>query len=112
MVTCKDCVRYQSGRCAMSDEDNDVCSRFELKGVSMFLRSCPFCGKSVATFVTAREEEECKHFEDDVCPVYEPDECGVKKIVCDFTQGGCGASTGYASSEERAIELWNRRKGE
>lgn len=27
-MTCKDCSRFKSGRCAMSDEDNDVCSNF------------------------------------------------------------------------------------
>ena len=73
------------------------------------LKPCPFCGKSVAEFVTIKELEECKHFEDDACPAYEPSECAVKKIVCDFNQGGCGASTGYASSEDKLIELWNRR---
>jgi len=28
MQTCKDCSRFKSGRCAMSDEDNDVCANF------------------------------------------------------------------------------------
>lgn len=30
-MTCKDCSRFKSGRCAMSDEDNDVCSNFSEK---------------------------------------------------------------------------------
>ena len=30
-MTCKDCSRFKSGRCAMSDEDNDVCKNFSEK---------------------------------------------------------------------------------
>ena len=30
-MTCKDCSRFKSGRCAISDEDNDVCSNFSGK---------------------------------------------------------------------------------
>ena len=30
-MTCKDCSRFKSGRCAISDEDNDVCSNFSEK---------------------------------------------------------------------------------
>ena len=28
-MTCKDCIRYQSGRCAEEDEDGEICERFE-----------------------------------------------------------------------------------
>ena len=28
-MTCKDCIRYQSGRCAEEDEDGEICDRFE-----------------------------------------------------------------------------------
>lgn len=30
-MTCKDCSRFKSGRCAMSDEDNEVCENFSEK---------------------------------------------------------------------------------
>lgn len=30
-MTCKDCSRFKSGRCSMSDEDNDVCKNFSEK---------------------------------------------------------------------------------
>ena len=50
-MTCKDCIRYQSGRCAMSDDDNEVCSKFKGKeGVNMKMigqysvKACPHCG--------------------------------------------------------------------
>lgn len=109
-MTCKDCIKYQSGRCAKSDDDNEVCSKFVGKEKSMDgLAVCPFCGKSVAEFATMKELEDCKHFEDDVCPACEIDECTGMRIVCNVLKGGCGASTGFAWSKERAIELWNRR---
>lgn len=28
-MTCKDCIRYQSGRCTEEDEDGEICERFE-----------------------------------------------------------------------------------
>ncbi len=93
----------------MSDDDNEVCSKFKGKEKAMELKPCPFCNKSVAEFETRKEAEDCKHFEDDVCPAYEPDECNGYHIVCNVLKGGCGASTGYAWNKERAIELWNWR---
>ena len=31
-------------------------------------------------------------------------------VVCDYSEGGCGASTGgSARTEEEAIKAWNRR---
>jgi hypothetical protein len=27
--TCKDCRRYQNGRCAEEDEDGEICEKFE-----------------------------------------------------------------------------------
>ena len=31
MQTCKDCIKYQSGRCAKSDDDNEICGNFKLE---------------------------------------------------------------------------------
>ena len=83
----------------------------EVKGYQ--LRACPYCGKDVADFATAKEEEECKWFDDDErCDAYAYNGCPCKKIVCNAQKGGCGASTGYSWSEEDAVERWNRRVGE
>lgn len=52
------------------------------------LKPCPFCGKT-NIFV-------CK-------------EDGEYQVVCDFSQEGCGASSGFRESMKKAVEVWNRR---
>ena len=71
------------------------------------LRKCPFCGAKVAYFGTVADIE----LMDDDYPDYEwaKDHYAV---VCNYNEGGCGATTrGYATAEE-AIEAWNRRCGD
>lgn len=58
------------------------------------LKPCPFCGKS-----TTLDLDISELFSD-------------YAIVCDYNEGGCGASSGYRDSEEKAVAIWNRRKGE
>jgi hypothetical protein len=70
------------------------------------LKSCPFCGKDVAEITNCMELGECKHFES--CPATEPYVC----VVCNMHEGGCGASSGYYDSAEKAIAAWNRRAEE
>lgn len=55
------------------------------------LRACPFCDKEVAKV------------QRDPYKVY---------VVCNYHEGGCGATGGYYHTEEEAIEAWNRRAGE
>lgn len=76
------------------------------------LSPCPFCGKSVAKVTNAAELEECTHFEDEkICPLYETwEECKMKAVICGVSGGGCGAMTGYFTTEEEAVEAWNRRE--
>ena len=69
----------------------------------MKIEKCPFCGKEVAEISNCRELEECRHFEE--CPATEPYVC----VVCNMHEGGCGASSGYYDSTEKAIVAWNRR---
>lgn len=70
------------------------------------LDNCPFCGQTkTVTFATAREMEDCKDM--DSC---QTSDCRSVAVVCDFTQGGCGASSRYARTEEEAAEAWNRRE--
>ena len=68
------------------------------------LKECPFCGKKVAKYTTAAELEMC--VKDVYC--YEAD-CTMKAVVCGVQDGGCGASTGFFTSEEEAVTAWNRR---
>ncbi len=80
--------------------------------MSIKFKNCPFCGKSVATFSTVKECENCANFEDSDCPecfeLEERDGC-IHFVVCDKNQGGCGASTGWYLTAEAAAEAWNNR---
>ena len=69
----------------------------------MKIEKCPFCGKEVAE--TSNCKELCRHFEG--CLATEPYVC----VVCNVHEGGCGASSGYYDSAEKAIAAWNRRVG-
>jgi hypothetical protein len=69
----------------------------------MKIEKCPFCDKAVAEITNCKDLEECRHFEK--CPATEPYVC----VVCNMFEGGCGASSGYYDSVEKAITAWNRR---
>lgn len=80
--------------------------------MSKNLKRCPFCGKSVASLTTAKELEDCLNFEDeDCCPdcLDWAGSCGLHAVICGITDGGCGASSGYYPSAEKAIAAWNCR---
>lgn len=71
------------------------------------LENCPFCGKYTAVKIaSALEMGDCKHAED--CNELD---CTSYCVVCDYTDGGCGASSRYARTPEEAAEAWNRRAG-
>lgn len=76
------------------------------------LRECPYCGKSVAMVTNARDLEECRKFEDEEnCPCFEDysNPCRLYTVVCDYHEGGCGATSGWFTNREKAIERWNTR---
>lgn len=80
--------------------------------MSEILRECPFCGESVAEPITAKELEDCAHFEDlKKCPCYESidEPCKLWTVVCNYSKGGCGAISGYFTDKEKAIFRWNTR---
>lgn len=69
------------------------------------LKSCPFCGKTVADCGTVAENDFMSR---DATAYYWASEH--YQVVCDFTKGGCGASTSPRfRTPEEAIEAWNRR---
>lgn len=77
----------------------------------LMILPCPHCGKNVTVMSNAKELEACRHFENEKCPYFEWEEqyCSCVCVVCDVSQGGCGATGGFATSEEKAIEKWNER---
>lgn len=77
------------------------------------LEPCPFCGNEDLEFANMHDLEECGNFDTDncLCNGYENVTCGYKSVICSVQRGGCGASSGYYISEEKAAEAWNRRAG-
>lgn len=67
------------------------------------LKPCPFCEKEIAEIADCKRLEECANFEE--CPADEPYVC----VVCSMDKGGCGTSSGYYDSDEKAVAAWNRR---
>lgn len=74
----------------------------------MELKPCPFCGKSVAHVDSIANHEMMDEHESNYSwssTHYD--------VVCDYHNGGCGASTGKGNATpEEAIEAWNRRVSE
>lgn len=66
------------------------------------LLPCPFCGEDVA------EVGDYNNIHD----IDDEDSDEGYTVVCTFSKGGCGASTGWAESAAVAVALWNRRNGE
>lgn len=60
------------------------------------LLPCPFCGNTKLFVGTS----------DDILDDGKTNEFAV---CCDFSQGGCGASSGFEDTMEEAIEIWNKR---
>ena len=69
------------------------------------LKPCPFCGGTKLFVGTIAEIE----LTDEDHPDYSTNS-EFYSVVCDYTDGGCGASVGGASrSASEAITAWNRR---
>lgn len=76
--------------------------RCGMKDKRFCLKSCPFCGENKAVFRDCKELQGCDSWEH--CR-----EDGMIAVVCDFTAGGCGASSGYRETYEEAATAWNMR---
>ncbi|MBP2635031.1 MAG: Restriction alleviation protein Lar [Firmicutes bacterium] len=66
------------------------------------LKPCPFCGGNEVDFSDCKRLEACENFE--CC-----DDEEYVSVVCNFNKGGCGASSGYHDTKEKASAAWNRR---
>ena len=66
------------------------------------LAKCPFCGKEVATIVDQYELND--YHEDEIAE-------RMYTVVCDFSNGGCGATGGFRTNEYYAALQWNTRMG-
>ena len=71
------------------------------------LMPCPFCGGTNLFIGTIAECE----MQDESHPDYDFNS-RFYTVVCDYTEGGCGASIGSCLSVEEAVDVWNRRAGE
>lgn len=62
------------------------------------ISSCPFCGCEnifVGSSADIIFDNDYEHF----------------ACVCDASEGGCGATGGFAQSKEEAVSKWNKRCG-
>lgn len=69
----------------------------------MTLNSCPFCGKTEIVVLDANEIDEY----DQDSERWVPDPCYA--AICDFNEGGCGATGGYRPTDLEAAAAWNQR---
>ena len=60
------------------------------------LRPCPFCGNEKPVLMTRRGQDGWRDY------FY---------VLCDYNDGGCGASGQWNHYTDLAVEAWNRRKG-
>lgn len=62
--------------------------------MSVELKPCPFCGSKYPTVCKTQPKDGWR-------PFY--------YVLCDYGNGGCGASGQWNHEEGDAIEAWNRR---
>lgn len=62
------------------------------------LKACPFCGSAIAPRLLTEDE-----LKDNGDPDW-------YTVCCSATDGGCGATSGYAQSKDGAIKKWNGRE--
>lgn len=61
------------------------------------IKPCPFFGHTSAPSLSDNEEMGLEY----VCPAW--------LVCCDACEGGCGATSGYKETQQKAVEWWNRR---
>ena len=69
----------------------------------MKIENVRFAARKLPKFLTAKSWRGAGILKG--CPATEPYVC----VVCNMHEGGCGASSGYYDSAEKAIAAWNRR---
>lgn len=73
------------------------------------LRSCPFCGKSIA-FVISSQEMHNDICDGDTSEIDDYSGLDSYTVCCSVHLGGCGAASGYKDNIESAVEAWNKRQ--
>lgn len=68
------------------------------------LKPCPFCNSTENLEVISCEETCCDDVICEDCP-HKPQ----YTVCCNARESGCGVTSGYAETKEKAIEKWNRR---
>ena len=58
------------------------------------LKPCPFCGNDSPMFITMHGKD---GWRDRFC------------VLCNYSDGGCGAESGWYHYVAEAIDAWNRR---
>ena len=72
---------------------------------NIYMKPCPFCGGTKLFVGTIAEIEMQDEDHEDFAFNRQ-----LYSVVCDYQEGGCGASVGGCRrSEQEAIEAWNRR---
>ncbi len=61
------------------------------------LKPCPFCGNKTPVMMTRRGKDGWRDY---------------FFVLCDYNDGGCGASGQWNHYTDAAIEAWNRREKE
>ena len=66
------------------------------------LKPCPFCNSTEHLKIISCSDEKCNG---------DCTDCDYMTftVCCSVTSGGCGASSGYKETKEKAIKHWNRR---
>lgn len=87
----------------LANEIFELMSKETEKPMDKVLRPCPFCNSTDHLVILSCNEYCC---DDMIC-----ENCDKKRytICCSETEGGCGAICGYAETEQKAIEKWDRR---
>lgn len=104
-VSCKSC--FAKEYCQTEETRSFTCpetiENWLCGNLNPELKPCPFCGNTNVVFVVDSEYESPKIIE------YNIAKDAYIAVLCNASQGGCGAMGGYGSGFEEAVKKWNNR---
>ncbi len=77
--------------------------------MSKALKKCPFCGKEEIAKVVTDEYMRTMYIDYDVDDDFQGNDGYY--VLCLFSNGGCGANSGWGMTDNEAIKKWNKREG-